>query len=211
MYSDIFLSLASGLLYRIIKSYRLVVFGDEYLINCKQPPVFALFHAFQMIAAAYRTPFKTNILVSHSRDGELAARTLKRLGFGVVRGSSSRGGKEGLSQLIERVKKGESAAITVDGPKGPREVVKSGIVRLALTAGVPVVCVSAISKPFYRLKSSWDNFVVAPPFSKVYIQFSEPVSLEGEVTYENIVRYKVLIEERLKRLFEEVKKVASNT
>jgi lysophospholipid acyltransferase (LPLAT)-like uncharacterized protein len=71
--------------------------------------------------------------------------------------------------------------------------------------------VSAISKPFYRLKSSWDNFVVAPPFSKVYIQFSEPVSLEGEVTYENIARYKVLIEERLKRLFEEVKKVASNT
>jgi len=36
------------------------------------------------------------ILISRSFDGELITRTLEMFGFGAVRGSSSRGAREGL-------------------------------------------------------------------------------------------------------------------
>ena len=203
------LSVSPIILEKIIRSYRISAIDDEYIRTCERPPIFALFHAFQMLAAAYETPFRTNILVSHSKDGEIAALTLERLGFGVVRGSSSKGGKEGLAELVGLVKKGESAAITVDGPRGPKEVVKSGIIRLSLSSGVPIVCVSAISSPMYRLKGSWDNFIIAPPFSRVFIRFSSPIVIEGEGSSENIAKYKSLIEDTLKGLFESVKIIAS--
>ncbi|MCX7959741.1 MAG: DUF374 domain-containing protein, partial [Deltaproteobacteria bacterium] len=125
------LSLSTCFISTIIRSYRYKAINDSFLLEAKRPPLFALFHSVQMLVASYKVPFRTNILVSLSKDGDIAAGVLKNLGFGVVRGSSSRRGKEALLELEALVKDGESAAITVDGPKGPAGEVKSGIIRLA--------------------------------------------------------------------------------
>ncbi len=188
-----FLFISSSMISMLVRSYKYRAFNDDFIQSSARPPVFALFHSTQMLVAAYRTPFKTNIMVSLSKDGEIAAGVLKMLGFGVVRGSSSKRGKEALNELTELVKQGESAAITVDGPRGPREEVKNGIILLAQRTGTPVVCISASARPMYRFKNSWDNFIFAPPFSKVNIYFSDPIYVnerEGVDLdyYKNLIR-----------------------
>lgn len=195
-----FLPLTSFLISNIIKSYRYNAYNDSFLNNHKRPPIFALLHFAQMLVASYRAPFKINILVSLSRDGEIAAETLKRLGFGIVRGSSSKRGKEALNELVSIVNKGESAAITVDGPRGPSGEVKGGIIRLSQLTKVPIVCVSAASKPMFRLNRSWDRFALAPPFAKIVICFSNPIFIEDNIDETKFDSYKRLIKEELESL-----------
>jgi len=53
-------------------------------------------------------------------------------GFKTIRGSSTAGGSRALRQMIQKSKNEIcDFGITPDGPKGPREQVKPGIVLLA--------------------------------------------------------------------------------
>ncbi|HAN93250.1 MAG TPA: hypothetical protein DCQ33_14390, partial [Nitrospira sp.] len=56
-----------------------------------------------------------------------------------VRGSSTRGGAEAFRQLIRLGRSGGNLVLTPDGPKGPRQVVKVGVVQLARATGLPII------------------------------------------------------------------------
>jgi len=56
-------------------------------------------------------------LISASRDGDLLADAIKRFGFDVVRGSSSRLGASAILQLTNILASGGDAVITPDGPR----------------------------------------------------------------------------------------------
>ena len=131
------------------------------------PLVFAFWHE-SLLACAYRfRGLGIAILISRSFDGELIARTVERLGFAAVRGSSSRGGVVGLRGMAEAYSAGRICAFTVDGPKGPRRVVKPGPVHLAELAGADWVgCFHAEPSRAWRLRS-WDRFAVPMPFAEV--------------------------------------------
>ena len=74
-------------------------------------------------------------VVSDSRDGEIIAQVLERIGYGTARGSSTRGGLKALMALKRHMERGRIGVITVDGPRGPRHQVKDGAVYLAQRAG----------------------------------------------------------------------------
>src|SRR5262249_26356769 len=60
-------------------------------------------------------------LICPSVDGELGARMGRRIGGGVIRGSSTHTGARALRDYYEAVvKQNVSPAITPDGPRGPR-------------------------------------------------------------------------------------------
>ncbi len=152
--------------------------------------VFAFWHR-SMIACAHRfRNLGITILISPSFDGELIARTLKRLGFCPVRGSSSRGGAIGLRNMQLAYAEGHCCAITADGPRGPIYIAKPGTARLAnsvgkLTAGEQptgtwVGCFHNQPERAWELRS-WDRFMIPKPFSRVV--FSWPAHIPaGEVT-----------------------------
>ena len=116
-------------------------------------------------------------IVSPSKDGEYLSGLLERLNLHTVRGSSSRDGLKALLQSAKRMKEDKlHACITVDGPRGPRHVVKEGAVFLASLTG------SLVSPVKINMKSSikvniWDKFQIPLPFSKVLIEFAEPYSV----------------------------------
>jgi hypothetical protein len=56
---------------------------------------------------------------SRSFDSEYIARFIQRFGYGAARGSSTRGARAALIQMIRAVKAGRSAGFSVDGPRGP--------------------------------------------------------------------------------------------
>ena len=131
------------------------------------PTVFCFWHE-SLLAAAWRfRGLGIAILISRSFDGELIARTVERLGFLAVRGSSSRGGATGLRGMAEAYAAGRICAFTADGPKGPRRVAKAGAVQLAELAGAGWVgCFHPEPERAWRL-GSWDRFAIPKPFTTV--------------------------------------------
>lgn len=141
------------------------------------PAVYALWHRC-LLACAWR--FRNNgvtILISRSFDGELVARTVERLGFVAIRGSSSRDGTPGLRNLYRAYLDGHYCAITADGPRGPAMVAKSGVAQLATLANTTVSAFYLHPERAWQLRS-WDRFLIPKPFSRVTVAWTNQVAAD---------------------------------
>lgn len=110
-------------------------------------------------------------LVSQSKDGEILSNLLHKWNYKVVRGSSSKGGKEAVKEIINYVKSGTSAVITPDGPRGPAKVIKNGVLVISKECGIPVIPVKITYSHKIILSNSWDKFEIPLPFTKCNIVF----------------------------------------
>jgi lysophospholipid acyltransferase (LPLAT)-like uncharacterized protein len=119
---------------------------------------------------------RTTLLISRSFDGELIARTIERLGFSTIRGSSSRGGAPGLRALARAVQAGASAIFPADGPRGPRYVLKPGPVKLAELTGVHLACFYVLPERHWCLRS-WDGLLIPQPFSRTLLVWGQPIAV----------------------------------
>jgi lysophospholipid acyltransferase (LPLAT)-like uncharacterized protein len=147
-----------------------------------RPWVLAFWHGTQWPLLAWRRRGRTVVLVSHSRDGAIQARALAVQGFVVVRGSSSRGGARGLAALVRAMRAGGlDAAFAVDGPRGPRGVVKGGAVVAARAAGAVLVPVAGGVRRGMVFERAWDRFAVAWPFTRVDVILGGPVDPDTAV------------------------------
>ena len=120
---------------------------------------------------------RISVLVSQSKDGELIARTVARLGIDSSRGSSSRGGIAGMRSLLRKAAEGWDIAFTPDGPRGPLREVQPGVILAAASTGLPILPV-AIAASRAKLLRSWDRFMVPLPFSTVHFVYGEPLAVE---------------------------------
>jgi lysophospholipid acyltransferase (LPLAT)-like uncharacterized protein len=123
-------------------------------------------------------------MISQSRDGELIARLAERLHFRPVRGSSSYGGKEALALMVNDLKEHPFAVHAIDGPTGPKGVVKAGLIRMAQRSGASIVPVYVSCSRFWQLRS-WDRFIIPKPFSTVRVRFAEPISIPANLADES--------------------------
>ncbi|MGC3973628.1 MAG: lysophospholipid acyltransferase family protein [Nitrospira sp.] len=104
-----------------------------------QQTILAFWHAQQLMMPLAIPGLKAHILISQHRDGELICRIVARFGLEAVRGSSTRGGAEAFRRLVRLGRSGGNLVLTPDGPKGPRQVAKAGVVQLARATGLPIV------------------------------------------------------------------------
>lgn len=132
------------------------------------PGVFAFWHRSLLSCAWHFRNRKIAVLISQSYDGELIARTVERLGFIAVRGSSSRDGSVGLRNLQRAYLDGHFCAITADGPRGPAEIAKPGAAQLAKLVNTDIIAFHAHPDRAWQLHS-WDRFLIPKPFSRVTI------------------------------------------
>jgi lysophospholipid acyltransferase (LPLAT)-like uncharacterized protein len=139
----------------------------------KLPYLFACWHG-QMLPLlwAHRNQ-GISILVSEHRDGEIITRVAGTIGFGAVRGSSSRGAGRALLGLVAELERGGAVAVTPDGPRGPAEEFAPGALVAAQRARVPVITVGAGVSSAWRL-DSWDRFVIPKPFARVSVAYGGP-------------------------------------
>jgi lysophospholipid acyltransferase (LPLAT)-like uncharacterized protein len=142
----------------------------------ERPWVLAFWHGTQWPLLAWRRRRRTVVLVSLSRDGSMQARALGVQGLRVVRGSSSRGGARGLAAVVRTMKReGADAAFAVDGPRGPRGVVKGGAIVAARAARAVLVPIAGRVRSGIVLDRAWDHFAIAWPFSRVEVTLGDPV------------------------------------
>lgn len=145
-----------------------------------RPCLYAFFHGRQFILVHEMRNRPVVIMTSISYLGEVQARALRKFGFRIVRGSSSRGGVRVLGEMIRHVRRGNQGAFAVDGPRGPGGVVKPGIIYAAKKLAVPIVPVTTSSRPSVLFSSAWDHYLLPMPFSRGLVLFGAPWHPEGK-------------------------------
>lgn len=169
--------LTAAILTAIGTTLRFEVIAEEGAIPATPPArgIFCFWHQCTLPSGWYFRKFSCTVLISRSFDGELIARTLGLLGFGSVRGSSSRGGAAGLLALQEVLKSGFPVAFTADGPRGPIYQTKMGPVKLAQMTQEEIHSFYQLPERAWTL-NSWDRFLIPKPFSRVIVSWSRPVA-----------------------------------
>ncbi len=147
--------------------------------------VWVMWHSRVLLGAATQADQDMRVMVSMHGDGELIARACSHIGYKPLRGSSSRGGREVLTEAVNELIAGRDVAITPDGPRGPRMSVQPGCVLAAMRAGVPLVPVGFSAKRHRRLKS-WDRFMVPGFFTRVVVRFGEPMEVPPDLDIDEV-------------------------
>jgi len=142
-------------------------------------PIYAFWHN-RIFAGTY---FFRNrgivVITSQSFDGEYIARFIQRLGYGAVRGSSTRGGVGALVEMIRLMKQGLPMGFTVDGPKGPVYVAKTGAILLAKKTGNPMMPFVVEAEKFWTI-NSWDKMQIPKFFTRAKIFIAEPIYVAAD-------------------------------
>src|ERR687891_730622 len=81
-------------------------------------PVMAFWHGRILPATFYFRRRGIVVVTSENFDGEWIARIIERFGYGTARGSTSRGARKAMLQLLRDTKAGRPAGFTLDGPRG---------------------------------------------------------------------------------------------
>jgi lysophospholipid acyltransferase (LPLAT)-like uncharacterized protein len=186
------ISLVSRLGYWIIRiiggTLRWKVEGRQNLEsvhNAGKRLVLAFWHGRMFMAAYYFRRRGIVVMISRNRDGEYIARVMLRLGCGVARGSSTRGGRGAIIEMLRALKQYRDVALTLDGPLGPRYVAKPGAAYVAWKSGNPVVPFNISVEKKWVVKS-WDHFVIPKPFSQAVLMIGSPIYVDANATNEEI-------------------------
>ncbi|HEV3468212.1 MAG TPA: lysophospholipid acyltransferase family protein [Pyrinomonadaceae bacterium] len=142
-------------------------------------PIYNFWHGQIFLTTYWWRWCRGVVVTSQSFDGEYIARFIQRLGYGTVRGSSTRGGAGALVELIRLMRAGCAAGFTVDGPKGPPRVAKMGSVLLAKKTGQPIVPVSTALDRYWALPS-WDSFQIPKPFTRARVYVAPPIRVPAD-------------------------------
>jgi lysophospholipid acyltransferase (LPLAT)-like uncharacterized protein len=136
-------------------------------------------------------------MTSTSEDGELMTRVLRLFGFGISRGSSTRGGARALVGIVKLVRDGFSGTVAIDGPKGPRHKPKPGVWHLARHAEALVIPTGVARSSAVVFERSWNKTFLPKPFAKVIVSFGAPLAPPAEITEQNTPELLALLEEKM--------------
>lgn len=177
---------AAGYIRFVYRTTRWQWDGREHLqkvIDDEAPVVVAFWHCriLLMCPVMELSPLPIRVLVSNNRDGEIISRIVQRFGHDTFRGSGrnpektkAKGGGTAALSMLRHLRQGGIAAITPDGPRGPRCVAQPGVSQIAAQNGVPVIPF-AYSTRWGRTLGSWDRFLVAFPFGRGAYVMGEPI------------------------------------
>ncbi|NOZ79636.1 MAG: lysophospholipid acyltransferase family protein [Acidobacteria bacterium] len=192
----------SGQVLRIWRStVKIEVRGIDILDELPHAPLAVWHGRMQGVIFALRGR-RVLSMASNSADGEIAARAVAALDIRVVRGSTLRGGRHALDEMIDWVGDGlgDHAALTVDGPRGPAQRVKLGAIQLARKFGRVIIPMSFSASRTWTLRS-WDRMILARPFSRLLVQFGPPLELDpDEPSRYAAKRLKAALDEMTRRL-----------
>ena len=158
--------------------------------------IYAFWHCMMLIPAYVGRKSKIQVLISQHSDGEYIARVIKRLGFGVIRGSTTRGGMRAIKALVDKIREGYPVAITPDGPRGPRFVVQPGSIYLGKKTQLPIIP-TVVGLSSYWTLPSWDKFRIPKPFSRALMLYGEPIHIPPNLNDEEMERYRLLLEQTM--------------
>jgi len=175
--------------------------GEGAIIPCHwhQRHIFCAYYLIRKLSGKYRIGY----LVSPSKDGDLGAMILRRLGVIPIRGSANRTGAQAIRDMYLCLSRdGVSPVLTPDGSEGPIYKFKPGPVMLAQLSGAPLVPMSYAARSAWTL-NSWDRFMIPKPFTRVAIVIGRPRYVEKTGRLDGTGSLQEQMEQELNRLGKE--------
>jgi lysophospholipid acyltransferase (LPLAT)-like uncharacterized protein len=137
-----------------------------------------------------KAPHPPTLMVSPSKDGEFTRRAGIWLGLHIIRGSASgrsdknKRGVSAAREAMEVMNKGGGMVITIDGPRGPAEVVGMGTIKLAQQMGAPII-IYGLSANAKRL-GTWDHMLWPRPFARGAVVILPPIETSKKMDSEEL-------------------------
>ncbi len=139
------------------------------------------------------------VLISQHADGQLLGGLIRRMGMGMVCGSTNRGGIEAVRQITRDDFPWRNLAITPDGPRGPRREVQSGIIYVASRTGMHIVPIGVgYNKPWQM--NSWDRFAIPRPTSRARLIFGHPIAIPAQLRSAELEPHRLQLQHEMDRL-----------
>jgi hypothetical protein len=160
--------------------------------------IFCFWHQCVLPCAIYFRRTGATILISRSFDGELITRILGMFGFHAVRGSSSRGAREGLLGLKDVIDSGGPAIFTADGPRGPIYQTKMGPIKLAQMTGAPIGAFH-LEPEHAWVMGSWDRFLVPMPFTRIVVSWARWTEVPADLPPEEFEAHRQRLNAAIER------------
>ena len=171
---------------------------DAILASGRQP-VMAFWHGRILPATFYFRHRGIVVITSENFDGEWIARIIERFGYGTARGSTTRGGRKALLQLVRDMEQGKPAGFTLDGPRGPARVAQPGAIWLARATGNTVLPFHLEASSHWTTRS-WDRTQIPKPFSTVALAVGDPLEVPRDAPDDRLESARRELERRLQTL-----------
>lgn len=166
---------------RIISSTLKIEIINRHKIDMKKPYIYGFWHSKLFITPIFFKDVEKKLaLSSPTKDGELISVPLEKMGYVLVRGSSDKKSISSTISLLKYLKKGYSIGTPLDGPKGPKEKAKKGLLYLSQKTATPLIPVGISYNKKWTLKKTWDKFEIPKPFSKVKIFLGKPILINSK-------------------------------
>jgi lysophospholipid acyltransferase (LPLAT)-like uncharacterized protein len=192
-------ALATPLLRLLSATWRWQVEGEERIQEAERSGgrgIHAFWHGRILHGTVHFRHRGIIVITSENFDGEWIARIIRRFGFGTARGSTSRGARKALLQLV-RDARAHPTAFTVDGPRGPARVAQPGAVWLSKATGNPVVPFHAEAASYWSMRS-WDQTQIPRPFTTVALVIGEPFVVPRDADDDLLETYRLRLEHELR-------------
>jgi len=174
--------------------------------NNDKPFILAFWHSqLMMIGFSWKKKQNVNILASSHSDGRFGAIVGKYFNLNNIP-TSEKNKSVSLRSIFKLLNDNNYIGITPDGPRGPKEIVSEGIIKIAKTSKVPIIPLGFWSSKNFKLKS-WDSFLITLPFSKCSFVWNKPLEIPYNIQENQIQHYQKLLQEKINQ---SVKKAQNN-
>lgn len=154
--------------------------------------------------------FAVDVLASRHLDGELIARTLTRLGCGVIRGSGAadparmheKGAVSSFRGMKAALDAGRSVAMTADFDRNKPRRAGEGVIALARLTGRPLVAIGFASSRRREIGSTWDKTTISLPFGRAVCVIGAPIRVARSATPEEQEAQRLALEASLNATLE---------
>jgi lysophospholipid acyltransferase (LPLAT)-like uncharacterized protein len=170
----------------------------EAIVASGRQPILGFWHGRILPATYFFRNRGIVVMISLNFDGEWIGRTIQKFGYGVARGSTSRGGSRALVQMRRELSNGRPAGFALDGPRGPARIAQPGAVFLAGATGCPILPFHFEADRFWTA-GRWDRTQIPKPFARIGLAVGEPMAVP-DTNDDTLERSRVALEERLAAL-----------
>ena len=142
----------------------------------KKSKIIVIFWHNRLLMAPFCWAYKNNfkMLISSHRDGRIISSAVSYLGIDTIEGSSNKNKITSAKQIINELNQKNIIGITPDGPRGPNQKIKEGLISMQKKTN-SVIFPLCYSAKFYKQLSSWDKFMFVYPFNKFVAIWGNPI------------------------------------
>ncbi|MCD6311072.1 MAG: DUF374 domain-containing protein [Elusimicrobia bacterium] len=164
----------------LMKSVRMEIVGMENqnkVESAGKKYIYGCWDGRQIMLLPFAVGKNLVILATRSDAGEVLKVIHRFFTIKVVRGSSSSGGAAALKGMIRALRSGLNGSLAVDGPQGPAEIAKPGIIQMAKMSGAVILPLAAGVKKKIFVDSYWNKVQIPLPFTSGRYVIGKPIEI----------------------------------